>query len=276
VVVRPTQAGRDTSAEEAQLAGGKRRIFPVHFAPGKRLFHIVFKLSDAPGSYSSILDLLSARVNLIGTGTYTLSDGTAMFSGFAEGLSEKETAAGLKKLILESDAAIAADVNQGVDGLLVDTFHTGFTVGNDPYMLMRREGLGHMFNKVSKILGSGGDALLYEEGLAMGLKNTETMVKTIGAERVRAQLRVLSRFLSAQGWGEVEAEKGPGKDEFTLRVNDCFECAESPDSRKGCNFMRGYLVGSAKIALGKDYKSVETKCVLRRANFCEFKLAPTE
>ena len=275
-MVRPVKGGHDTKAEEAQLTGGKRRIFPVHFAPGKKLFHIVVKLSDAPGSYSSILNLLSTRVNLIGTGTYTLSDGTAMFSGFAEGLSGKETPDALKKLILGSEAAIAAKVNEGVDGLLVDTFHTGFAVGNDPYMLMRREGLGHMFSKVSRILGSGGDALLYEEGLAMGLKNTETMVKTIGAERVRAQLGVLNRFLSAQGWGDIEAHKGPGEGEFTVIVRDCFECTESPDSRKGCNFMRGYLVGSAKVSFGKDYTSVETKCVLRRADCCEFRLTPKE
>ncbi len=256
------------------MNGGRRRIFPVHFDPKKKLFHVVVKLSDAPGSYRSILDLLSPRVNLIGTGTYTLNDGTALFTGFAEALTQKDTADALRKTILGSRAAIAAKVDEDADGLLVDTFHTGFIVGNDNYMLMRRHGLEHMFDKVSSILGTGGDALLYEEGLAMGSKDTETMVHNFGADRVRTQMATLSRYLSTQGWGSIEVKGKPGKAGFAFVVNDCFECAESNDSRRGCNFMRGYLVGGAGAAFGTEFESVESKCVLRGDKACEFSLTP--
>ena len=253
---------------------GKKKIFPVHYAPGKKLFHIVVSISDAPGSYSLILDLLRTKVNLIGTSTYTLNDGTAMFSGFSEALSPRLTAKELEKLILSSKAAISAKVYEGRDGLLVDTFHTGFVVGDEVYILMRREGLVHVFDRVSKILGSGGDALIFHEGMTMGQRNAEMMIRNVGAQLVRDQTGVLNRFLAAQGWGILEARAGPGKDRFTVRVTDCFECSEDAPSRRGCDFMRGYLAGGAKATFGRDYESKETKCRLRGADACEFKLTP--
>ena len=253
---------------------GKKKIFPVHYAPGKKLFHVLVTLSDAPGSYSSILDLVRTKVNLIGTSTYTRSDGTAVFSGFSEALSPKTTGKELEKLIMGSKAAISAKVYEGSDGILVDTFHTGFIVGDEEYILMRKDGLVHVFDRVSKMLGSGGDALLFEEGMAMGSRNAEMMINIVGARRVRAQMGVLNRFLAAQGWGVIEAKDGPEDGGFTIRVVDCFECSVEAPSRKGCNFMRGYLAGSSKATFGKDYQSKETRCVLKGADACEFQLTP--
>jgi len=254
---------------------GKKKIFPVHYAPGKKLFHIVVTISDAPGSCSSILDLLRTKVNLIGTSTYTRNDGTAMFSGFSEALTPRLTGKELEKLIMSSKAAISVKVYEGEDGLLVDTFHTGFVVGDEVYVLMRRDGLVHVFDRVSKMLGSGGDALLFEEGMAMSMRNAEMMIRNVGAERVRAQMGVLNRFLAAQGWGEIEAKEGPKKGGFTVRIDDCFECSADGSSRRGCNFMRGYLAGGARATFGKDYESKETKCRLRGADSCEFQLTPS-
>jgi len=254
---------------------GKKKIFPVHYAPGKKLFHIIVTLSDAPGSYSSILDLVRKKVNLIGTSTYTRNDGTAIFSGFSEALAPTLTPKELEKLIMSSKAAISAQVSEGKDGILVDTFHTGFVVGDEEYILMRRDGLVHVFDRVSKMLGSGGDALLFEEGVAMGMRNAEMMIKNVGAQRVRDQTMVLNRFLAAQGWGILEARGGPGKDGFTVKVVDCFECSTNGSSRKGCNFMRGYLAGGAKATFGREFDATEAKCRLRGADACEFQLRPS-
>lgn len=256
------------------VEGKKKKEFPFHFAPGKKLFHIVVTLSDAPGSLSSILDLVRTKVNLIGTATYTQSDGTAVFSGFTEALSPSLTGKDLEKLILSSRAAISATVHEGRDGLLVDTFHTGIVVGDEEYILMRRDGLVRVFDRVSKMLGSGGDSLLFEEGMAMGLRDAEMMIDMFGVGRVRSQAGVLIRFLAAEGWGVIESKEGPGKGEITVKVVDCFECSERGSARKACNFMRGFLVGSAKVAFGTDYESKETKCILKGGTACEFRLTP--
>jgi predicted hydrocarbon binding protein len=256
------------------MKGTRRRVFPLYFAPGRTIFHIVVKLSDAPGSYSAILNLLGRRVNLVGTTTYTLSDGTAMFSGFAESLSPRETAKELKQLIMSSKAAIETEVIAGSEGLLVDTFHTGIEAVGNEYMLLRREGLSHMFDKVAKMLGSGGEALLYEEGRSLGQRNSENMVKLIGPERVRAQSQDLSHFLTALGWGEVETVPGSGSEVARVKIKDCFECKGELTSRKGCNFFRGYFVGTSEVALGKKLEAKEVSCILKHAPACEFVLSP--
>ena len=258
------------------MKGEKHRIFPVHYDPGKVLFHVIVKLSDAPGSYSSVLDLIRTKVNLIGTSTYTLSDGTAIFSGFAEALSPKETAEKIRRLILRSNAAIDADVREGKDGLLIDTFHTGFAVDSADYVLMRRGGLAHVFIHISKLLGSGGEALLYDEGLTMGKWEAETLAKRFGSERVKNQAGALTGFMTAQGWGEVDGKAGPAKGEMTVIVSDCFECSMENSPRKGCNFMRGYFAGASNAIFGHEYGSKETKCVLRGAKTCEFLLTPAK
>ncbi len=257
-----------------RLKGTPHRIFPAHFAPGKHLFHVVVKLSDAPGSYSRILDLLRTKLNLIGTSTYTLSDGTAIFSGFAEALNASETGESLQKLIMKSDAAIEAEVRAGKDGLLIDTYHQGFAVDGDRYMLLRREEMAHMFNHVSMILGSGGEALLYEEGRTTGKWNAETFASRYGAERLKTQVGAVMRMMTAHGLGNLEGTLGPGKGEITVTVNDCFECSDDAKERAGCNFMRGYLAGAAVVIFGKKHSSVETECVLKGAKRCVFRVAP--
>jgi len=256
------------------MKGAKHRIFPLHYDPSKKLFHIVVKLSDAPGSYSSVLDILRTRVNLIGTSTYTLSDGTAIFSGFSEALSARETGEGIRKLILGSKAAIEATVHEGSQGLLLDTFHDGFAVDSEAYVLLRRGDLTHMFDRVSRILGSGGDALLYEEGRAMSQWNVESLAKKFGIERFREKGSILYRMMSTQGWGDVEGKLGPGKGEFTMVVSDGSECSGEGTPRKECSFMRGYFAGSAYSIYGREFDVKETKCGFKGGKACEFRLTP--
>ena len=250
------------------------RIFPVHFAPDKRLVHIVVKLSDAPGSYSSILDSLRTKVNLIGTATYTLSDGTAMFSGFAEALDPKGTGEGIRELILKTGAALEAEVKEGKDGLLIDTFHRGFIVEGDRYMLLRQGELVNMFDHVASLLGSGGEALLYEEGVATGRWRADSIIAKYGSERIRAQVGAINHLMTAEGMGDVEGAYGPGDGEITVAVTECFECTGKPASRTGCNFMRGYLVGAAESIFGKSHSCAEEKCSLKDGKACEFRLTP--
>jgi predicted hydrocarbon binding protein len=233
----------------------------------------VVKLSDAPGSYSAILNLLGPAVNLVGTTTYTLSDGTAMFSGFAEALSKRETPEGLERLILSSKAAMTAQVKEGIDGILVDTFHSGLEVSGDEYLLMRKEGMAHMFDQVVKMLGSGGESLLYNEGKSLAEQNSGRMVQLLGVEKVRERSEYLASFLTAQGWGDITMKQGSRSGELVVTVKDCFESAGKVRFRKGCNFLRGYFEESAKITLGKEMTSVETACVIKGAVACEFRFA---
>jgi len=237
------------------------------------LVQVVVKLSDAPGSFSKILDALRPKLDLIGTTTYTLSDGTAMFSGFAKVLSSKETPDSLKDAILSSKAAIEAEVFEGQDGVLVDVFHTGIEVGDEDYVLMRSESFSHVLDRVSRILGSGGEALLYEEGFAMGQESADQMIRVLGVDAVRSKSDYLGHVLPAAGWGSVEAHKTEN-DSFLAKLTNCIECRRKETSRPGCNFMRGYFAASAQSVFGNEMDVREVKCKIKGAQLCEIVITP--
>ncbi|QQG49321.1 MAG: 4-vinyl reductase [archaeon] len=256
------------------MKGVEKRAFPYHYAPGKRLFHIVARMSDEPGSFSSILDLLASQVDLIGTETYGVDEGSAVFSGFAEPLSPTQTPSELEKVIMGSKAAREAMVTEGSDGMLVDKFHTGLEVGPQSLMYFRRGAMSKVFDKVVELFGSGGETLLYNEGNAMGRDNAAVMINLIGKEMVRRQSDQLRFVLQAQGWGSLSVPQRDPAGWSKVQVNDCFECSESGGKRHSCNFLRGYLEGSGTTVYDVEMRSEETKCILRGDPVCEFALGP--
>ncbi len=251
-----------------------RRVFPYYFAPGKKLFQIVVKMSDEPGSLGLILSLLGSRVNLIGTDTYTMRDGTAIFSAFSEALSTEETPEKLQGLVMSSKAALACEVIEGRDGMLVDAFHTGLEANGEGTMLFRRIALARMLDRTHNLLGSGGDFLLYEEGFAIGKANGEDFVKMLGREKVNEIIGYLRNDISAQGWGRVAVGEAPQADSSTIIIYDCFECSEKSSSRTGCHFFRGYIVGSRLATTGQELSAEEVRCTLKGDKVCEFLLTP--
>ncbi len=235
------------------------------------MFHIIVHMSDTPGSLSAILTDLGKRVNIIGLSSYALTDGTAMFTAFAEALNQKETPKTLKGAIDKLGASLEAEVAEGRKGLLVDTYHTGIQVGGDEYLLLRREGLSGVFDHIVRIFGTGGEVLLYEEGKALGHDNAEKLTKELG-EMAVDEAAYIDRALTAQGWGVVESSTTPGSKDFTIKVDDCFECSGKGSPRKGCDFLRGYYEGSVETARGFKPKVEETECRLRGDKGCAFRV----
>ncbi|MBI3860121.1 MAG: hypothetical protein HY296_07835 [Thaumarchaeota archaeon] len=61
----------------------------------------------------------------------------------------------------------------------------------------------------------------------------------------------------------------------TIRIHDNFECtylrAVSPNS----HYIRGHLVGLAKVIFGKRVEIEETKCSAMGTSYCEFAAVET-
>lgn len=252
-----------------------RREIPYYFAPGRRLFQIVVKIADEPGSLGRVLNLLGTKVNLVAMTSYVLPDNVAIVSGFAEAPSQDETAARLQSLIVSSGVALDVEVSEGRDGMLVDTFHTGLETGGEYLMLVRRRALTRMLDVVSRLLGSGGEVVLFQEGMAIGRANGEAFVRSLGAEKVRENIGYLSNNLAAQGWGRVAVEASLDQETLRVLIRDCFECSSNERARTGCSFFKGYIVGNESVTFRKEFAVEETKCRLRGDDACEF-LAETK
>ncbi len=253
----------------------KRREFPYVYSKGKKLFHFVATLKDVPGALGGVLDLIRERINLLGSVSYTLGDGNAIWSAFGEAISTSEAAGGLKELLTSSRFVIECQVNESQDGLLVDSFHTGIvTESGESYLMLPREGVSHMFDKVVSQFGSGGELLLHEQGLSLGKENARVFVRLLGKEMAKKSVAQLRPILSTLGWGVPVRVSEEPKGTFTLRLEDCFECSSAHEVSRGCSFMRGYFEGSASGVFGVEVACKEGKCRFRGDSECEFAIGP--
>ena len=77
-----------------------------------------------------------------------------MIVGFASSMSGKAKPADLAEEIMKSKTVIQAEIREGNNGLLVDTFHTGSVVGDQNFLLLRRDSLSRVFEEVVKNSGA--------------------------------------------------------------------------------------------------------------------------
>jgi predicted hydrocarbon binding protein len=100
------------------------------------------------------------------------------------------------------------------------------------------------------------------------------MEKLIGKERLGSQTESLNRLLAVLGWGVVTLTGSLSHEPVSIQIEDCFECSLGKGIRKGCNFLRGYIAGAARVSFGGNPNPEEIRCRLRGAQFCEFRVAP--
>lgn len=247
---------------------------PYYFAPGKSLFQIALSFSDRAGSLAKVLNLMEPRVKLLETTIHALPDKTCVLSAVAEARSADETAETIRSLVISSGFVLDAEVLKGRDGVLVDTFHNGLAAGGEALVIIRRHAFTRMLDRVYRILGSGGEVLLFEQGVAVGRTNGKAFVEVLGVDSVRKNLEYLRNNLTAQGWGNVSVRTSPGSEARTIVIRDCFECSSNEGRRTGCLFFKGYIVGNTSAVFGREFTVEETKCVLRGGDACEFQVEP--
>jgi len=249
-------------------------VAPYYFAPGKKLFQIVVSVRGEKGALGSVLGLIESMVKPVAATSYSQPDNTSVLSVVAEALPETETPDKIRSSIMASGVALDVEVLEGRDGILVDTFHTGLATGAGYILMIRRQSLTRMLDRVNRLLGTGGDVVLFEEGIAVGKANGEAFLKALGTEKLRKNIDYLRSNLTAQGWGSVSVRMAEDGETRTMVVDDCFECSSNDGGRTGCHFFRGYILGNTQATFGKAFSVEETACRTRGASACEFVITP--
>ena len=246
----------------------RRRIeFPFYYSTDGKFVHIVAKLADEPGALASVLEALDARVNLIGTQSYSTEDGTAVFSGFGK-LMDSEDAHSIQKLASRSRSVKECQVWESKDGLLVDRFHTGLqTASGDPYLMLPAVALASAFETLVRTFGTGGETILYVQGVDYAKSRWEIYQKVLGPHPEK-RFNDLAAIFGTLGWGESTVYFDSGKLRYVTR--DCFECSVATHSSRGCSFLRGMAVGIAQGVFKKELTCIETRCRQKGGDVCEF------
>jgi predicted hydrocarbon binding protein len=265
----PASEGHETIERQ------KKKEFPFHYSADKRIVHVVAKLSDEPGALASLLNALGTRLNLIGTTSYTIEGGYAISSNFGEALFDSDTPKSIHKVASRSPHVLACQVWESRDGLLVDQFHQGIQLDTGgSYVMMHRAGLAKAFGELTKLLGSGGETILYTQGKSYGHSRVENYRKMFGLNPT-ARLQELSHIYESLGFGAAQVTiESSGKIRFVL--TDDFECSTNERSGYGCSFIRGLIEGSVEIITRKEMTSEELKCRLQGDKNCEFVLSESD
>ena len=240
--------------KEAERATIKQLPLGFYFDVGMRSFHIVTRIKNVPGALHDVLGRLHANVDFVNSTSYSLGDGSAIWSGFGKSLSEGETEGRLKELIEWSPFVLECEVKASDHGLLIDTFHSGLEVAPERLgIIIPIAGVAQIFDRLAQTYGSAGKAILFQEGSALGKESGQYLSARLGHGDLDWKVKALLAVYRAYGWGSPTLEVEESGDRSTVTVRDCFECAEMGKVRKGCDFLRGHLASGISTLNGKEF-----------------------
>jgi len=247
-------------------------IFPFHYAPNEKTVYVAASIPDTPGTLAALLKVLSRRVNLIGTSSYSLGRNVANFVGFGKVLSEAVDAQSLREEIVKATGVSHCQVWESNQGLIVDRFHTGFQGGvGEPYLVFPTGGLSDAFEKIVSTFGSGGSTLLYDLGLDYA-KGRAGLYKGMMGPHPESRIGELTAIVTALGYGNSTASFDSDYSALRLTSEECFECSTPSETGRNCSFLRGMAVGIFGPLFGLELVCEETMCRHRGDVYCEFVL----
>ncbi len=255
----------------------RRPYSGFYFSPDVKAYHMVVKIKDVPGSLSIVLSMLPDVIDLVDCVSYSLEDGTAIWSGFGRSLSPKETEESLKSLMMRSPLVLDCQVKESVNGVVIDSFHKGLEVApNRPAMVLPVAGFSRICDHLARILGTGGETVLFEEGSALGKLTGRFLNEKLGKGKLDMRFMAALGMYRASGWGSLSIEVERPGSKFRVTAADCPECADAGRDRTECGFIRGHLVSLISMLASEEFKSEEPRCRLRGDKTCEFVLARQE
>jgi len=251
----------------------KKIVFPYYYSPGKKLVNVVAKIRDEPGALANLLKGIAPMVNLLGSSSYGIGGGKAIFSGFAETLFHTDSADSIRATLDELPDVLDYQVWESHDGLLVDWFHTGMQSTNgEEYIMFPAKSFAGTFEQVMEALGpTGGDALLFLEGKRFA-EVRFTLYREMLGPNPSNRVEEASKIFEALGYGSSTIRLEDSGKTVRLIQEDCFECSGPTRRGRTCSFTRGVAVGSFGALTGREFVCEEVKCRLKGAKLCEFVL----
>ncbi len=163
------------------------------------------------------------------------------------------------------------------DGVLADEYHFPIVVDEVRAIIMTLPVLEGLIAVIQR--HEGLRALLWYQGLEVGIRVTKMYRTLYGVKTLRDLLKLFQVRALSMGWARLEIVR---VDEVTgivvLRMYDNWECSIikswGPRDKPQNTFIRGLIAGILKEFYGVDYEVIETKCIAKGDPYCEFHARP--
>ncbi len=167
------------------------------------------------------------------------------------------------------------------EGFIVDEISFPIMLGPHRAIILSEPALKGFLIDFREHLGSGGEAMLYHIGRAVGAERARyvnDLAERIGVRRLEDRITIGALLFKSLGYGIPEIlELREDLPYLRVRVYHCIECelgekADHPFS----HYVRGILAGYASEILKRDLFAVETRCLAMGDPYCEFEVKPRE
>jgi predicted hydrocarbon binding protein len=254
------------------------KIVPnLFFSPGKNLFQVFAIAKDQPSAISSILQYVEplAVVLRLEVDRIPKREGIQV-ALYVESKNLSTLKFDIARAINSSPLVLSCLVQESHNGLLLDTIQFPILQSSGVRaIVISQEVFNGIFTAVRKKFGSGGDVIIYDEGLAYGENQGKVLLSFFGRDKVMESLPELVKLYQSVGIGRPLASKFDlNKPSGMIRLYDSLECEGQTSKAPYSQFIRGHICGIANIMYGRQMKCREIACMARGDKYCEFQLDP--
>jgi len=252
----------------------KELLIGLH-EPNARLAQVVAKIKDVVGAVADVNSLLAGQnVNIrMNTAYLVPGESYGIYNAFVELRDPKLSLNQLVDRLRQSAFVLHVQAIEGSEGLVVDTLSFPLHWQGRRVVVMAQQSIARTFESVRLAFGSGGDAILYNQGTDYGKGLAGFLMDMLGRNFLLRHFEYALNLFAATGWGiprlDTPASEFP---DITVRISSCLECSGIGSGRMSCNFMRGFLSGISSTITGQTVQCEETQCAAKANSNCVFNL----
>jgi len=251
---------------------------------GRRLYGLLLRGYSKPGILARTTDILAGHgldITYLYISPMRLDErgSILMFLDFTEAdIEPEDLAEELETLEFIEKVEV---IKPRFTGFIVDEALFPVMLGLHRAIIVSEPALRGFLVDFRRSLGSGGEAMLYHLGRAVGFERARyvnELAKRIRVSKVEDKIAIGTLIFKSLGYGILEVlEFREHPPYLRIRVHRCIEC-ELGDraNRPFGHYIRGIIAGYASEIFKQNLLAVETRCIAVGDPYCELEVKPRE
>ncbi len=251
-----------------------KEFLVARFSKKFRLVQIVLKLKDVRGAMASVNSITAGEgADIRQSVAYAVATEKAVIYDTFVTIPQGYDVSNLVKKLKASPFVLDVVGKEGYEGAIVDTLTFPINFTGQRAVLLQTKPLIEMFDAVQSVFGSGGSAIMYQQGKNYGKALAGEFAKTLTKPYMVRNVEYGLGLLQAMGWGIPTVMKKSGDlGEVTVRLQECFECEGRGKGTPVGFFTGGFMAGIFSYLSDTDVNAVEVACLSAGQGYCEFVL----
>jgi predicted hydrocarbon binding protein len=256
----------------------RRHIPWIIYAKDRDICEFHFSVPNKPGMLYKVLKLFrDHNINLLSGAISALPDdeyASAFFFTDITGVnSDMEE---FKRMIERESGGKVYIKYPGIRGFMFGEFAFPLTAlpGVRSIIFLERD-IGEMIKGLYDKLSDLASVFLYHMAYSGGRFIGDYVYEKLHPKGGKKLITEAVKIYQSAGWGRVKIVSYEPEATTVIRLHDSFECGALEGSeRPMSNFIRGHINGLISGILNKELSIIETKCISKGDEYCEFELKP--